>query len=164
MKRKVDIFDTCRVFVFFQWKNVPKPWRKPHQTHDLKQVTNMITFCSKMEPKWGPKFGIPRPFFHQGDPMATQGSPKGAPGAPKTPFWTPKGHILEPQGPPRAPRLPILDTKRHPKGSILALFGSLGRTFIAHPLLFPFWTWKKHSKGQFHQMFVTLAAIQLFFR
>ena len=122
----------------------------------------MITFCSKMEPKWGPKFGVPRPFFHQGDPMATQGSPKGALGAPKTPFWTPKGHILEPQGPPRAPRAPILDTKRHPKGSILQLFGSLGRTFVANPLLFPLRTWKTHPKDQFYLICETLAVILQF--
>ena len=76
-------------------------------------------------------------FYSSWGPRVAQGCPKGAPRAPKTPFCPPQGHPRHhfgaPGSPKWAPKAPFWSprvTKRHPKSSILYLFGILGHTFV----------------------------------
>ncbi len=88
----------------------------------------------------------------QGRPKSPQDLILPPPRAPKAPFWSPRvAH--------RAPRL----TKRHPKSSILSLFGTLGHTFAPKPLFSQLCTSKMASKGRFSLMFLALWVVFMIF-
>ena len=80
---------------------------------------------SDSPPPFAPKMALGRPRV-----------PKASPRAPKAPIWSPRV-------PPRPPKAHILDTKRHPKGSISLFLGALGALLCGQTPSFPTWHLKK---------------------